>query len=208
MSDRGIGNHPDIDVVEKKTAYDGYLQIDVYRLRHKKFDGGWTDLLPPREVCVRGQAVGVLLYDPDRDSVVLIEQFRVAAAAAGGPAWLTEIVAGLLDEGETPEDVARREAREEAGCTVQEIETICDYFPSPGAYDEHVTVFCGRVDSGGIGGIGGLEEEHEDIRISVVPADESIRLLDENRLNNSIAIIALGWFARHRERLRAQWRRV
>ena len=196
-------DHPDIEVIERKTAYDGYLQIDVYRLRHKKFDGSWTGVLPPREVCVRGEAVGVLLYDADRDSVVLIEQFRVASA----PAWLTEIVAGLMDEGETPEGVARREAQEEAGCTVQDMETICDYFPSPGAYDEHVTVFCGRVDSTGIGGIGGLEEEHEDIRINVVPADDAIRLLDENRLNNSIAIIALGWFARNRERLRAKWRR-
>ncbi|MDQ2102598.1 NUDIX domain-containing protein [Azospirillum isscasi] len=198
-------DHPDIEVQEKKTAYDGYLKIDVYRLRHKKFDGSWTGVLPPREVCVRGQAVGVLLYDPDRDSVVLIEQFRVGAASAGGPAWLTEIVAGLLDEGETPEDVARREAVEEAGCTIREIETICDYYPSPGAYDEHVTVFCGRVDSQGLAATGGLEEEHEDIRICVVPSDEAIRMLDENRLNNSIAIIALGWLARNRERLRTQW---
>jgi len=200
-------DHPDIEIVEKKTAYDGYLKVDVYRLRHKKFDGSWTGVLPPREVCVRGKAVGVLLYDADQDSVVLIEQFRVGAAAAVGPAWMTEIVAGLVDEeNETPEDVARREAVEEAGCAVQELEKICDYYPSPGAYDEYVTVFCGRIDCTGIGGTGGLEEEHEDIRISVVPADEAIRLLDENKLNNSISIIALGWLARNRERLRERWR--
>lgn len=199
-------DHPDIEVQEKKRVYDGYLKVDVYRLRHKKFDGSWTGVLPPREVCVRGQAVGVLLYDPDRDNLVLIEQFRVGSASAVvGRGWLTEIVAGLLDEGETPEEVARREAVEEAGCTVQEIELICDYYPSPGAYDEHVTVFCGRVDSRGLAATGGLAEEHEDIRISVIPSDEAIRLLDENRLNNSIAIIALGWFARNRERLRAGW---
>ncbi len=201
-------DHPDIEVIEKKTAYDGYLRVDVYRLRHRKFDGSWTDVLPPREVCVRGQAVGVLLYDPDRDAVVLIEQFRVAAAAAQGPAWLTEIVAGLVDGDEPPEEVARREAWEEARCTVQQLETICTYYPSPGAYDEHVTVFCGRIDSAGIGGTGGLAEEHEDIRVGVLSADEALRLLDENRLHNSIAIIALGWFARNRERLRAAWRRA
>ncbi|WP_448205039.1 NUDIX domain-containing protein [Azospirillum sp. sgz302134] len=195
-------DHPDIEVVEKKTAYDGYLKVDVYRLRHKKFDGSWTGVLPPREVCVRGKAVGVLLYDPKKDSVVLIEQFRVGSASVGGKAWLTEIVAGLVDGDETPEDVARREAQEEAGCTVQSLEKICDYYPSPGAYDEHVTVFCGLVDSSGLADTGGLEEEHEDIRVTVVPADEAIRLLDENQLNNSIAIIALGWLARNRERLR------
>lgn len=199
-------DHPDIEIVEKKTAYDGYLKIDVYRLRHKKFDGSWTGVLPPREVCVRGKAVGVLLYDPAQDAVVLIEQFRVGAASAAGPAWMTEIVAGLVDgENESPEDVARREAQEEAGCAVQELETICDYYPSPGAFDEHVTVYCGRIDCTGIGGSGGLEEEHEDIRVSVVPADEAIRLLDENRLNNSISIIALGWFARKRGELRKRW---
>lgn len=199
--------HPDIEVVEKKTAHKGFLQVDVYRLRHKKFDGSWSGVLPPREVCERGDAVGVLLYDPDRDAVVLIEQFRVGAAASGRSAWLTEIVAGVIDEGETPEDVARRESKEEAGCTVQELEKICDYFSSPGALTEYVSVFCGRVDSEGLSQSGGLEEEHEDIRVSVVPSDEAIRLLDENRLQNSVTVIAVGWFARHREALRERWRR-
>ena len=200
-------DHPDIEVVEKKTAHKGFLQVDVYRLRHKKFDGSWSDVLPPREVCERGDAVGVLLYDPDKDALVLIEQFRVGAAASGRSAWLTEIVAGVIDEGETPEDVARRESKEEAGCTVQELEKICDYFSSPGALTEYVSVFCGRIDSEGLSGSGGLEEEHEDIRVSVVPADEAIRLLDENKLQNSVTVIALGWFARHRASLRDRWLR-
>lgn len=199
-------DHPDIEVIERKTGYKGYLQVDVYRLRHKKFDGTWTETLPPREVCVRGHAVGVLLYDPDRDSVVLIEQFRVAAAAARGPAWMTEIIAGMLDGDESPEDVARRESLEEAGCTVHELETICDYYPSPAILSEFVTVYVGRVDCANVATSGGLADEHEDIRVSVVPADEAIRLLDENRLTNSVTIIALGWLARHRDALRTRWR--
>ncbi len=198
-------DHPDIEVIERKTGYKGYLQVDVYRLRHKKFDGTWTGELPPREVCVRGHAVGVLLYDPDRDSVVLIEQFRVAAAAARGPAWLTEIVAGMLDGDESPEDVARRESLEEAGCTVRELEKIYDFYPSPGILSEFVTIYVGRVDCSDVGTSGGLAEEHEDIRVSVVPTDEAIRLLDENRLTNSVAIVALGWLARHRDALRERW---
>lgn len=198
-------DHPDIEVIERKTGYKGYLQVDVYRLRHKKFDGTWTDELPPREVCVRGHAVGVLLYDPDRDSVVLIEQFRVAAAADRGPAWLTEIVAGMLDGDESPEDVARRESLEEAGCTVRDLEKIYDFYPSPGILSEFVTIYVGRVDCSDAGTSGGLAEEHEDIRVSVVPTDEAIRLLDENRLTNSVAIIALSWLARHRDALRERW---
>lgn len=197
--------HPDIEIVEKKTAYKGFLRVDVYRLRHRKFDGTWTDVLPPREVCDRGPAVAALLYDPDRDALVMIEQFRVGAAAAGGPPWLTEIVAGMVGDGESPEEVARRESAEEAGCTIREIEKICDYYVSPGAFTELVSVFCGRVDTSNVGTSGGLEEEHEDIRIWVVPAAEGIRMLDANELNNSVTIIAMGWFARHRERLRRQW---
>ena len=198
-------DHPDIEVIERKTGYKGYLQVDVYRLRHKKFDGTWTGELPSREVCVRGHAVGVLLYDPDRDSVVLIEQFRVAAAAARGPAWLTEVVAGMLDGDESPEEVARRESEEEAGCAIHALEKICDYYPSPGILSEFVTVYVGRVDCSNVATSGGLAEEHEDIRVSVVSTDEAIRLLDENCLTNSVAIIALGWLARHRDALRKRW---
>ncbi|WP_298372708.1 NUDIX domain-containing protein [Azospirillum sp.] len=198
-------NHPDIEILDKKTVYKGFLQVDSYRLRHKKFDGTWTDVLPPREVCDRGPAVGVMLYDPDRDALVMIEQFRVGSAAVGGPAWMTEIVAGMVGAGEAPEDVARREAMEEAGCAIQEIEFIGDYFVSPGAFTEQVFVYCGRVDSRGLAATGGLAEEHEDIRIMVMPVDEVIALMDANRLRNSLAIIAVGWLARHREALRRRW---
>lgn len=198
-------NHPDIEILDKKTVYKGFLQVDSYRLRHKKFDGTWTDVLPPREVCDRGPAVGVMLYDPNRDALVMIEQFRVGSAAVGGPAWMTEIVAGMVGAGEAPEDVARREALEEAGCAIQEIEFIGDYFVSPGAFTEQVFVYCGRVDSRGLAATGGLAEEHEDIRIMVMPVDEVIALMDANRLRNSLAIIAVGWLARHREALRRRW---
>ncbi len=198
-------NHPDIEILDKKTVYKGFLQVDSYRLRHKKFDGTWTDVLPPREVCDRGPAVGVMLYDPDRDALVMIEQFRVGSAAVGGPAWMTEIVAGMVGADESPEGVARREALEEAGCAIQEIEFIGDYFVSPGAFTEQVFVYCGRVDSRGLAATGGLAEEHEDIRIMVMPVDEVIALMDANRLRNSLAIIAVGWLARHREALRRRW---
>lgn len=198
-------DHPDIEIIEKDTPYRGFLRIDRYRLRHRRFDGTWTETLV-REVCHRPAAVGVLLYDPERDTVGMIEQFRAGAAAAGGPAWLLEIVAGMIDEGETPEEVARRETREEAGCEVTALERICTYFPSPGAFDEHVTVFCGRVDTATLGSTGGLADEHEDIRITVKPAEDAIRLLDEQALNNSVTIIAIAWLARHRESLRQRWR--
>lgn len=195
---------PGIELIADDTVYRGYLGVARYRLRHRLFDGGWSEIIQ-REVCLRGHAVGVLLYDPAADAVVLIEQFRAGAAASVGPAWLTEIVAGMIEEGEAPEDVARRESEEEAGCTPTALEFICDYFPSPGVLAETVTLYCGRVDCAGIGTRGGAAEEHEDIRILTMDAGEAIRLLDANHYRNSITIIALGWLARHRAALRTRW---
>lgn len=199
-------DHPDIAVEHEETLSDGFLQMKRYRLRHRRFDGGWTPSVV-REVCVRGIAVAVLLYDPIADAVALVEQFRPGAAVGGGPAWLTEIVAGMVKPGEAPEEVARREAMEEAGAEVGELLKICDYYPSPGILSEKVALYCGRVDSAKVAAFGGLPEEHEDIKITVVSADAAIALLDANRLNNSIAIIALSWLARRRDELRAQWRK-
>ena len=197
-------SHPDIAIEHEEVLSDGFLQTKRYRLRHRRFDGGWTPTVV-REVCVRGLAVGVLLYDPVADAVVMVEQFRPGAAEGGGPAWLTEIVAGMVKPGEAPQDVARREAWEEAGAQVSDLVEICTYYPSPGILSEKVAVFCGRVDSAKVGAFGGLPEEHEDIKITVVSADAAVGLLDADRLNNSIAIVALGWLARRRDSLRAAW---
>lgn len=197
-------SHPDIAIEHEEILSDGFLQTKRYRLRHRRFDGGWTPTVV-REVCVRGLAVGVLLYDPVADAVVLVEQFRPGAAEGGGPAWLTEIVAGMVKPGEAPQDVARREAWEEAGAQVSDLVEICTYYPSPGILSEKVAVYCGRVDSTKVDAFGGLPEEHEDIKITVVSVDQAVGLLDADRLNNSIAIVALGWLARRRDGLRAAW---
>ena len=196
---------PDIDILDHRTVYQGYFRIDRYRLRHRKFDGGWTDPMV-REVFERGHAVGVLLYDPDRDAVVLIDQFRIGAAAAGRPAWLIEVVAGIIDPGESDEEVARRETLEEAGCVVTDLVRACDFLVSPGGTSESITLFCARVTSDGAGGIYGRAHEHEDIRVRVVPTDEALAMLDANIIDNATTIIALAWLGRNREALRQRWR--
>jgi ADP-ribose pyrophosphatase len=204
----------DVEVVERRQGYGGYFRIDRYRLRHRLFDGGWSGEMV-REVFERGHAVAVLLYDPNLDRVVLVEQFRVGAFLAGTSRWfapdfspwLVECVAGIIDEGETPEEVARREAVEEADCPIGELIPICHYLVSPGGTTESVFLFCGRVDSSKAGGVHGLTEEHENIRVLVAPAAEAFRWLDEGRLVNAMVIIAVQWLKlRHRE-LRARWRR-
>lgn len=198
------GGPGDVEVMERRTAFQGFFRVLEYRLRHRLYRGGWSEPMT-RELFDRGDAVAILLYDPDRDAVVLVEQFRVGTLPGPGPYWMVEVVAGILDPGETAEQVARREAEEEAGCTVREIERVASFHPSPGGCSETITLFCGRVDSRGVGGTHGLAEEHEDIRVLVVPADRAIADLDRDVYRNAITIVGLGWLARHRARLRAAW---
>lgn len=197
-------SHPDIEILEHATMYQGYFRMDRYRLRHRKFDGGWTDEMT-REVFERGHAVGALLYDPARDEVVLIEQFRIGAVAAGHPAWLIEVVAGIIGPGESEEEVARRETLEEAGCVVTDMIRIGDYLVSPGGTSESCALFCARVDAGNAGGVHGLAHEHEDIKVRVMTVDEAVTLLDANGIDNAVTIVALSWLARHRDQVRRQW---
>jgi ADP-ribose pyrophosphatase len=194
----------DVEVIEKTPAYAGYLRLDNYRLRHRRHDGGWTDVIS-REVIERGHAVCVLPYDPERDEVVLIEQFRVGAYAAGQAAWQIEIVAGIIEPGETLEEVAQRECKEEAGCDIGELVLVATILTSPGVLTETAAVYCARADARQAAGIHGVAAEHEDIRAFAVPLTEAVGWADAGRLQNSPALIALGWLARHRDELRRKW---
>ncbi len=202
MTDESTDNW---ELVAREVAYQGYFRIDRCSLRHRRFDGSWTPVIQ-RELFERGHAAAVLPYDPVLDRVLLVEQFRVGAIEAPGTPWLLELVAGIIEAGESAEAVARREAEEEAGIAVAELAPICEYLVSPGGTSERTSLFVGRADLGDAGGIHGLADEHEDIRVHTFPADTAIELADGGRANNAAAQIALNWFARHHARLREQWR--
>ncbi len=193
-----------VEIIDKSLRYKGFFEIVSYRFRHRLFAGGWSAEIQ-REVFERGQAVGVLPYDPAADAVVLIEQFRIGALVAGMAPWQTEIVAGIIEEGEAIEDVARRETAEEAGAAVGELIPICRYLVSPGGTSESVQLYCGRVDSRGLGGFHGLADENEDIRVEVTPVGDALAALNAGRIGNAVTIIALQWLALNRERLRGLW---
>ena len=195
----------DVEVIERTTVYDGYLRVDKYRLRHRRHDGGWTGEMT-RELIERGHAAAVLPYDPARDEVVLLEQFRIGAYAAKCPPWQIEIVAGIIEPGETPEDVARRESIEECGCALGELVPICDILTSPGVLSETTAIYCGRTDAAGAGGIHGVADEHEDIRAFALPFAEARQWLDGGRIRFSPAVIALHWLVANRTKLRRRWR--
>ncbi len=193
-----------VEIVECRTAYSGFFRLCSYRLRHRLFAGGWTPVIS-RELFERGHAAAVLPYDPDLDRVVLVEQFRIGALQAEGGPWLVECVAGMIEPGEAPEAVVRREALEEAGCQLKDLEQIFEYLVSPGGTSECITLYCGRVDASDAGGIHGLAEEHEDIRVVPVSFAKAMEMLREGRINSAAPIIAMQWLAMNRDWLRSKW---
>ena len=195
---------PRVVVLERAVAYNGHFKIRCYRLRHRLFAGGMSrELL--REVFERGHAVAVLPFDPARNEVVLIEQFRIGALGVLDDPWLLEPVAGIIEEGESAPEVARREAVEEAGLELLDLVPACACFASPGGSTETCQVFIGRVDAAGAGGIFGRADEGEDIKVHVVALDTALDWLSDRRIHAATTIIALQWLALHRAELEARW---
>jgi ADP-ribose pyrophosphatase len=197
-------NRDRVELLEQQIAFSGYFRIDRLRLRFPLYEGGMSGEVV-REVLERGRVAAVLLADPERDSVVLIEQFRPGPYAAGDEPWLIEIVAGVIEDAESAEDMTRREAREEANCEITDLFPIMHFFTSPGASTESVTLFCGRVDSSNAGGIHGLDEEGEDIRVMVLPVDDAVALLNQGKIVNAKTIIALQWLSSNYARVKRRW---
>lgn len=194
----------DVEVIAREACFSGFYKLDRLRLRHRQFAGGMGPTLT-RELFVRHDAVCVLPYDPQRDCVVLIEQFRVGALDKSPNPWLLELVAGLIDKDEEPEEVARREAVEEANLQLTSLWPVTQYYPSPGGSDERVHLFVGRCSSEGAGGVHGLAEEGEDIRVQVMPLDDALAAVRDGRIDNAASIIALQWLALNRDEVRGMW---
>lgn len=193
------------ELIERTVAFQGYFRVVRYLFRHTLYRGGLSGEVK-REVFERGQAAAVLPYDPVRDEVILIRQFRAGSYAAGRHPWGWETVAGIIEEGESPEDVARREAVEEAAVTITDLLPMGSVVLSPGACSETCTSFLGRTDTKGAGGIFGLESENEDILVKAVPFPEARAMLDRNECDNAVAVMALQWLALHRDDVRNRWR--
>ncbi len=200
------GDAPDgYEIVDKTVCHDGFFRVERHRLRFRMFAGGWSDVVE-REVVERGHAAAVLLYDPDLDRVVLVEQFRAAATGAPGGPWLIEAVAGIIEAGETAEATIRRETVEETGSAVDDLVRIGEVMVSPGGSTERLTLYCGRIDAAAAGGVHGNAWEGEDIRVVTMSVDEAVTAVDDGRIRAVNAVIPLQWLALNRERLRAAWR--
>ncbi|WP_162062472.1 ADP-ribose diphosphatase [Vibrio taketomensis] len=193
----------DIEVLSKETLFQGFFKMVKYRFKHRLFAGGWSNEIE-REMFERGHAVALLPYDPISDRVVLVEQIRVGALEHAQP-WQLEIVAGIIDKNESPEDVARREAVEEAGIDVANLQKVTSYYPSSGGCSERLDVYVGRVDASTAHGIHGLDCEGEDIRVHVVSREQAYEWVESGRFENGASIIALQWLELNHQRIRAEW---
>lgn len=191
------------ETLSHKILYQGFFRLDEYKIRYELFRGGSHTVT--REVFERGDAVAVLPYDPLRDEIVLVEQFRPGAARHPGSPWLLELIAGMLEHDQAPVQAARREALEEAGCELTDIFQVYRYLVSPGGTTEATTLFVGRADTSGLGGVHGLHEEHEDIKVHVLGVERALELLNTGKIENAVTIIGLQWLALNRAALRQRW---
>ncbi|CAI8257444.1 MAG: ADP-ribose pyrophosphatase [Chloroflexota bacterium] len=182
----------DYEILSRENGFRGFLNIDIINVKHKLFRGGWSSTIN-REVLVREGAVGVLLFDPQRDEIILVRQFRVGLLDWAATPWALELIAGMIEFGEELEEVAFREVKEESNCEVSQLVKICDYYNSPGVSSEKVRLYLGIVDSENMGGIYGLESENEDIEVVVLSYTEAITGLNKGYLANAMSIIALQW---------------
>jgi ADP-ribose pyrophosphatase len=184
----------DVQVDSIEILHEGFLKVRKVHLRHKLFRGDWSGTID-RETSLRRDAVGVLLFDSVLQKIALVEQFRIGAfMRENAEPWLLELVAGLIEVEESPEDVAIRESLEEAGCVVTKLEPVHGYFSSPGGGNEYFHLFLGYTDLSAAGGVHGLAEENEDIQVHVIDCGDIPELLQSARINNAHTLIALQWF--------------
>jgi len=193
----------DVVVEDQATPYVRYFGVEEADLRFRRFNGMMSAPVK-RAAFVMSDAVTVLPYDPVRDSVLVIEQFRFGPLVRGDlNPWSLEPIAGRIDPGETPEQALRRETREEAGLELAELLPIGGHYPSPGAVSEYLYSYIGLARlTAEDEGVSGLESEAEDIRAQVIPFERLMALVDSGEVQNGPLLLSAHWLARHRDRLR------
>lgn len=193
--------HSDYRLKSAETVFQGFFKMTQMIVQHRLFGGGWSKPLK-RELFQRGDAVGVLLYDPRHQLVGLVEQFRPGALNEQHGPWQYELVAGMMNVNEEPEQVAVRELQEETGLEVEKLLPICDYLVSAGGTDEKMHLFCGLVDLSERGGVFGHDGEGEDILFQVWSYDETLQAFSQGLLNSAAMSVALFWLQLNNHRLR------
>ncbi len=208
MSEIQHFSQQDIEILGEQTLYEGFFTLKRIQFKHKLFAGGESGVVT-RELLIKGAASAVIAYDPKEDSVILVEQVRIGAAyypESHRSPWLLELIAGMVEKGEKPEEVALRESEEEAGIQVKNLTHCLSVWDSPGGTVERIHLFAGEVDSSQAKGIHGLAEENEDIRVHVVKREQAYQWMCEGKIDNGIAVIGLQWLQLNYAQLQQRWK--
>lgn len=196
----------DIEIIKQEVVYQGFFTMKKVQFRHKLFNGGVSQVVT-RELLHKGEATVVIAYDPTLDALVMVEQVRIGAynpQGTGSP-WLLEMIAGMVESDENPEQVARREAKEEAGIELQQLEHLFSVWDSPGGVAERVHFFAAKVDAHQAGGIYGLATENEDIRVQVIAREAAYNAIAKGEIDNSLAVMGLLWLQLNYQALQHKW---
>ncbi|BFU59464.1 MULTISPECIES: ADP-ribose diphosphatase [Rodentibacter] len=197
----------DVEIINEEVVYDGFFTLKKIQFKHKLFAGGESGVVT-RELLIKGAASAVIAYDPKEDTVVLVEQVRIGAAYYPEPnhsPWLLELIAGMVEKGERPEEVALRESKEEAGIIVEHLTHCLSVWDSPGGVVERIHLFVGQVDSSTAKGIHGLDCEDEDIKVHVVKREQAYQWVCEGKIDNGIAVMGVQWLQLNYARLQQCW---
>jgi len=197
--------HKDVSVKPVKNLYKGFFQVDLYQFEHALFAGGKSELIS-REILERGDAIAVLPYDPISDTVLLIEQIRIGAIKSKHSPWLLECIAGMTDGSDDYESVVKKEAYEEAGLNLTELEFMLSYLSSPGGTTERLHLYLARADLSDVeSGVYGLETEGEDIKTHVISVDDALTRLNNGEMDNAATVICMQWLALNHEKMKHKW---
>ena len=180
-------------IINKKNLYSGFFNLNKYQFIHQKHDGNWTDKVE-REIFSGAHVSTLLPYDPIWKEIILIQQFRAGILSRYDENYLYEIVAGIIDKNEKPEETAKRECLEETGCKVYKIKPIQSYFPAPGSSESYYHLFLGEINSFNGEKIMGLESENENILVKVFKVNQVRKMLKEKVIKNGLTLVALQWF--------------
>ncbi|MFZ7217688.1 ADP-ribose diphosphatase [Avibacterium avium] len=209
MSDLQQFTQQDIEIIKEEPLYNGFFNLKKVYFKHKLFAGGESGVVT-RELLVKGAASVVVAYDPDADSVVMVEQVRIGAynPQLSQSPWLLELIAGMVEEGEQPDEVAQRESQEEAGVQVDHLREVMSFWDSPGGIVEHIHLFVGKVDSSKAQGIHGLAEENEDIRVHVIARQTAYEWVCSGKIDNGLAVTGLLWLQLNYLSLQKEWSKM
>ncbi|GAA79727.1 NUDIX domain-containing protein [Pseudoalteromonas sp. BSi20495] len=197
--------HKDVKIKPVINLYKGFFQVNLYQFEHALFAGGKSKTIR-REILERGDAIAVLPYDPLSDTLLLIEQIRIGAIKSKDSPWLLECIAGMTDGSDDYEAVVKKEAFEEAGLELDELEFMLSYLSSPGGTTERLHLYLARADLSQIeSGVYGLETEGEDIKTHILTVDDALIRLNNGEMDNAATVICMQWLALNRGKMASKW---